>query len=208
MPYWDYWKARGGELKFPGVRFGRDTIFDYDFRMPDIFVATKVMVRAPEAPKLVPIDNPLASFKFPGKESDEAWGDLPWEEIQWKSVTSRHPATNKPAIAMTRQLNMMRESLITLYNTFLVDEKYQFYSDIATNAFGGGPKGPNNRGKGSMESLHGTYHSLIGGTGQMGDPKFAAFDPVFWFHHWYAFFATLSPFLALPLSFHNFASVS
>jgi len=42
-------------------------------------------------------------------------------------------------------------------------------------------------GRGSLEgSIHGNYHGLIGGPGHMGTPILAAFDPVFWFHHWYS----------------------
>lgn len=37
---------------------------------------------------------------------------------------------------------------------------------------------------GSIEGIHGDYHSLIGGeNGHMGHPSIAAFDPVFWLHH-------------------------
>jgi Common central domain of tyrosinase len=38
---------------------------------------------------------------------------------------------------------------------------------------------------GSIEGIHGNYHTLIGGTnGHMSHPSIAAFDPVFWLHHW------------------------
>ena len=38
---------------------------------------------------------------------------------------------------------------------------------------------------GSIEALHGNYHILLGGAnGHMSHPSIAAFDPVFWLHHW------------------------
>lgn len=38
---------------------------------------------------------------------------------------------------------------------------------------------------GSIEGLHGNYHTIIGGSnGHMSHPSIAAFDPIFWFHHW------------------------
>jgi len=38
---------------------------------------------------------------------------------------------------------------------------------------------------GSIEGLHGNFHTIIGGTnGHMSHPSIAAFDPIFWFHHW------------------------
>lgn len=188
LPYWDYWKPRGrGLVTFPGVvnDDGKRTSFKYDFRIPDIFVATKVMVRRPEVAKLVPMDNPLVSFSFPKKESDQAW------DTEWRPITSRHSEVKLPVTDMNNQLNMVRESNNTLFNNIVQDPAYQYYADFGKNAFkkpekipfGGGPKGP--RGKGSLENLHNTYHISIGGIqGHMADTSVAAFDPVFWIHHW------------------------
>lgn len=174
LPYWDYWKPRGGPVTFPGVLSkGKQTSFDYDFRMPDILVAKKVMVRKPETDKLIPIDNPLAFFNFPKKESDQVW------DTMWKPVTSRHPGVNKPVTAMDYQLNMARESSNTLFNTMVQDPAYRFYSDFCTNSFGG-----SSGGKGSLENIHNNYHRRIGCRGHMGQTSIAAFDPVFWIHHW------------------------
>lgn len=42
-----------------------------------------------------------------------------------------------------------------------------------------------NDAKGSIEGIHNNMHLIIGGSkGQMRNPQVAAFDPVFWFHHW------------------------
>jgi len=35
----------------------------------------------------------------------------------------------------------------------------------------------------SIEGIHDTIHTDIGGRGHMGDPAVAAFDPIFWLHH-------------------------
>lgn len=37
---------------------------------------------------------------------------------------------------------------------------------------------------GNVETLHDGIHNAFG-LGHMGIPEVAAFDPVFWFHHWY-----------------------
>ena len=43
----------------------------------------------------------------------------------------------------------------------------------------------NNRQEGdSLESSHDTVHNLVGGGGHMSNAGYAAFDPVFWLHHW------------------------
>lgn len=67
LPYWDYWNPLTIPLLFPVSVTGRETSFDYDFRIPDISVAKKILVRKPEGTKLDPIDNPLVSYKFPEK---------------------------------------------------------------------------------------------------------------------------------------------
>jgi hypothetical protein len=47
------------------------------------------------------------------------------------------------------------------------------------------PDVDNPEGVGNLEgTIHGNYHVLIGGNGVMSNPSVAAFDPVFWFHHW------------------------
>ena len=40
------------------------------------------------------------------------------------------------------------------------------------------------QGSGSIEDLHNKFHVLIGGRGVMGNPLVAAFDPIFFIHHW------------------------
>ncbi|KEP47461.1 tyrosinase tyrosinase: common central domain protein [Rhizoctonia solani 123E] len=36
---------------------------------------------------------------------------------------------------------------------------------------------------GSMEQVHNNVHSVLGGTGNMNDPDYASFDPIFFLHH-------------------------
>lgn len=38
---------------------------------------------------------------------------------------------------------------------------------------------------GSIEGFHDQYHGIIGGpVGHMSVPPVAAYDPIFWLHHW------------------------
>lgn len=39
-------------------------------------------------------------------------------------------------------------------------------------------------GWGSLEDIHNYVHDYVGGAGHIGDPAIAAFDHIFWFHHW------------------------
>lgn len=66
---------------------------------------------------------------------------------------------------------------------------YNKYSDFASNG-PPPPKSPDDKRDtvpiyGSLEGIHNQYHGIIGGfAGHMSRVPVAAFDPVFWFHHW------------------------
>jgi tyrosinase len=36
----------------------------------------------------------------------------------------------------------------------------------------------------SLEFIHNNIHNFSGGNGYLGDPSTAAYDPLFWLHHW------------------------
>ena len=44
------------------------------------------------------------------------------------------------------------------------------------------------QGSGSIEDLHNKFHGLIGKAGVMGNPSVAAYDPVFFIHHWWVIY--------------------
>lgn len=96
---------------------------------------------------------------------------------------ARGPAADKHGADQLRyNLNQMVAGRITIMLNILTDPPYQNFKAVATDQLveGDFTDGPS----GSLEgSLHADYHNLIGGGGHMEDGGFAAFDPVFWFHH-------------------------
>ena len=78
LPYYDYYRPRSYEVKFPGIIDNGMTSFPYDYSCPLIFTAPNLMIRkAPDdAPKLTP--NPLYSYKF-----DQA-GGMDWDKFTKK----------------------------------------------------------------------------------------------------------------------------
>ena len=80
-------------------------------------------------------------------------------------------------------------------------DDYEVFATKGTQFSGQDPKQGGKiltRASGSIEGLHGTYHIMVGGwndeaidskkkTGHMSSVPVAAFDPVFWMHHWYVF---------------------
>lgn len=75
FPYWDYFRPRDVDAKFPGITLdGNRTRHAYDFRMPDIFNVTDVMIRMPPYDRLEVRKNPLYTFKFTDKLNlDKDW---------------------------------------------------------------------------------------------------------------------------------------
>lgn len=75
FPYWDYFRPRDVDAKFPGITLeGNRTRYSYDFRMPDVFNVTEVMIRMPPHDRMEVRRNPLYNFKFTDKLNlDRDW---------------------------------------------------------------------------------------------------------------------------------------
>src|SRR4051794_6699718 len=85
---------------------------------------------------------------------------------------------------LSYNLNHNVQDRVRMLLAFMNDEPYKRFTAVASDSLvrgdmtktGGNPSG-------SLEGIHNTYHNLIGYGGHMNDPRFAAFDPVFWLHH-------------------------
>lgn len=76
LPYWDYYRPRGGRVKFPGIIDNGMTAFPYDYSCPEVFTTKELMVRMPPNNTPKSIKNPLFSYKF----DKDIMGD-DWEKI-------------------------------------------------------------------------------------------------------------------------------
>jgi tyrosinase len=80
---------------------------------------------------------------------------------------------------MNQDLNQEREGLVgTMFNLLTIGDykDYRMFSNHSTQS---------RLARGSVEGFHDQYHGIIGGfAGHMSYPPIAAFDPVFWLHHW------------------------
>jgi tyrosinase len=83
-----------------------------------------------------------------------------------RNATSRDDDVN--AIIVKQQPNL-RDMLYKLLTT------YQSFNQVSNKASGGTI--------GNFETLHDGIHSVFG-LGHMGIIEVAAFDPIFWLHHW------------------------
>jgi tyrosinase len=89
---------------------------------------------------------------------------------------------------MNNRLNTVREDHIRLCLALIEDEVYRNFRTFSTNAVlpkaNEQPEANLEKASGSIEDFHGKYHAIIGGTGHMSFISTAAFDPIFWMHHW------------------------
>lgn len=188
FPYWDYYRPRAkGTTPMPGITGpGGTTTFDYDFSVPQIFVVEQVMVRRYDKnDELHPIPNPLRKFSFPktgGLTTDDWTNAKGYSQTQ----TVRYPeSTNDLTGSITKQsfiLNRQREPNVKAIR--LMIKNYDSYASFASDSLTPGASG-------SLEDIHGDYHGFIGGgpafgsrMGHMSYVPTAAFDPIFWMHHW------------------------
>lgn len=115
-----------------------------------------------------------------------------------RSRTIRNPlvSSEKDDLdGVSKTLNMLRESSVE-QALDLMSSKYSKYLEFASEKprWKRDDHGKEIRGKdykpfvdgphGSLEDLHNTYHDICGGSGHMGRVPVAAFDPIFWLHHW------------------------
>lgn len=64
---------------------------------------------------------------------------------------------------------------------FYLVSAYARYGPFSNNQWNRGQPGI----YGSIEGVHDTVHGVAGGGGHMSAVPYAAFDPLFWLHHWW-----------------------
>lgn len=193
LPFWDYLRPRGGNTRFPGVKdpdWGT-TGYGWDFSIPYILETEDVMVYKPydkdnpqiKETDLQQIKNPLFAFDFPKKNgiSDAEYDKIEFTASRENTVRQDEELTGmNDSLRLNTVLAQRRESEVeTLLNLFYLPY-YKNYSIFSNKAV------VNKKSTvfGSVEGLHDDYHGNCGGVGHMGRVPLAAFDPVFWLHHW------------------------
>ena len=98
--------------------------------------------------------------------------------------TARWPGSHDPVNELNKALNEIREDYVRLSLNFIENGIYDDYYVFAQQ--GASVKDPQDgkTASGSLESIHNNYHDLLGTGGNMSYVETAAFDPIFWIHHW------------------------
>ena len=64
LPFWDYFRPRGGLVSFPGIFEDDMTSYPYDYSCPLAYSVDEIDVISPSTNLSGPIPNPLRSWKF------------------------------------------------------------------------------------------------------------------------------------------------
>ncbi len=125
------------------------------------------------------IDNPLYQFNF--HPANPAPGDF---DAQWSSrkTTVRYPDSSGGSrdAMVARVLTNENDSLRR--NVSLVLLSYHDFDAFSNNQWRGADQSHGSFG--SLEDMHNEIHDKTGGAGHMAALEVAAFDPLFWLHHW------------------------
>ncbi|KAF5588390.1 tyrosinase precursor (monophenol monooxygenase) [Fusarium pseudocircinatum] len=207
LPYWDYHRARGGPVTFPGVVDGTTTTSPYDFHAPRIFTKKRVMVKRLPDNKLIEMPNLFFQFEFDESGSDRI--DWRYSKARCestgvidklrdaKSRTCRHGGSEpENVILLNRLLNEVRQDQTRVSLALIEDKTYSHFKAFSTDSVmdsGLDPLKALRSSTGSIEGFHNDYHGHIGGFagdpkdditgGHMGSVPVAGFDPIFWIHH-------------------------
>lgn len=196
LPFWDYLRPRGGNTRFPGVKDDKygTTGYGWDFSIPYVLEVEKVMVYMPfdtDKPErseneLQEMDNPLFKFSFPKSDGikDQEWTSLGFTAS--RSFTVRQGKQESDHRQLNTVLAQRREGKVESLLDLFYHPKYKSFVRFSNKAskYDKEKKEWVATQYGSVESLHDGYHDYCGGTGHMGRVPVAAFDPVFWLHHW------------------------
>jgi tyrosinase len=188
------------------------TFYPYDFCVPQILTLETLKVKMWPDDKLQTIDNPLSGFKF-RKYAPDGIPDSDWKirgfdvsdygstryciaNVHQPSDPGRDQTSRWPDVPMERgfkssvqtlncSVNELREDTIRMSLNFVENGAYNDYLSYST-ARAPTAKDPldGKSAVGSLEGVHGNYHGLVGGEGHMSSVLTAAFDPIFFLHHW------------------------
>ncbi|KIM27070.1 hypothetical protein M408DRAFT_311628 [Serendipita vermifera MAFF 305830] len=149
-------------------------------------VVTKQMQVTLNGPKGVrTLDNPLYRYRFhpaQGVEFPNSGQFSSWPTtVRWPTNAQANATSSSDQMDafLLNQTLTIRDST---YNLLMSIHNYGFFSN---DRYPGPRTDPVNFA--SLETIHNGIHGSIGGVsgvgGHMGNPDFAAFDPIFWLHH-------------------------
>ncbi|EIN06741.1 Di-copper centre-containing protein [Punctularia strigosozonata HHB-11173 SS5] len=169
----DAWLEAARDLRAPYWDWAQDAI-------PPAEVIRLQKIQVTTAQGKAEVENPLYSYRFhPIDPSFDSFTDVP--TTVRNSQDDDPTKTNVPALIESLQglNNWLGDGIrAETYKTLVLLKNWKVFSNKGYQPKRGAIQLAN-----SLESIHDIIHVTVGGNGQMADPSYAAFDPIFWLHH-------------------------
>ncbi|KAI0330497.1 tyrosinase [Cubamyces sp. BRFM 1775] len=141
---------------------------------PEVVSLQKVAIQTSDGRRTL-VRNPLLRYRFQPVDPSFLGSFAKWP------TTIRYPTSTSPAAKddVKRLLEVLQANQTDLRSkTYALLTRARTWPDFSCNAAGDGHSTAN-----SLEAIHDSVHDAVGGTGHMGDPAYAGFDPIFMMHH-------------------------
>ena len=159
LPYWDWGQSSD---------------------IPDEWSSTTINILGTDG-NITAVANPLNQYAFhPIDPSFRRYRYARWQTTLRQPDSSSSDAQSQPQVAnQALGATDFKQLIFDLFPATLwqPDPWGQFSNHTWTDIH------PDQGELTSLESIHDDIHVDVGGTGHMGDPAVAAFDPIFWLHH-------------------------
>jgi tyrosinase len=211
LPYWDPCLPRQlGEDHSNDL--SSSSTLPYEFGIPKIVSKPKVFVKKQESSsELSEVDNPLYQYKFPENFRYPNNTDLFWQHpsknalIEDSSLEGTYHTVRAPdenGLQDDKYINTYMHHHIqsdigsSMYKVLTAHQKWAVFSnDVYDEDEAQNSKDGKSYIDHTLEGFHDNVHVFLGqgklgtgqkekGSGHIGDPNYAAFDPLFWLHHW------------------------
>ncbi|KAI0770111.1 photo-regulated tyrosinase [Fomes fomentarius] len=165
------WKQAAEDLRQPFWDWAKNAV-----PPPEIISLERVKITRPDGSTVL-VDNPFLRYRFRSSVSD-----FPDNLRHWPTTLRRPTTEGKDAADnVSQMISMLRgdQSNITLQTINLLTRvrTWPAFSNHSANGDDDDSVGS------SLEAIHDGIHDQVGGTGHMGDPATAGFDPIFYLHH-------------------------
>ncbi|KAI0822060.1 tyrosinase [Trametes gibbosa] len=163
------WRQTAASLRQPFWDWAKNAV-----PPPEVISMEWITIVTPDG-RRTRVKNPLLRYKFDPVDRSFAKPFSTWP------VTVRYPTREGPgaqddveALIVTLQANQAD----------LTSKIYNLLTRVHSwSAFSCHTPGDDGSASNSLEAVHDAIHDCVGGAGHMGDPAYAAFDPIFMMHH-------------------------
>ncbi|KAG8215731.1 common central domain of tyrosinase-domain-containing protein [Butyriboletus roseoflavus] len=184
------WVNEAKQLRFPYWDWA-DPKVDIE-GLPSLFYTEELTILG-TGQKSVTVPNPLTGYSFPylpDDFSDNTRSGITAYFTKWEKTYRYADSSPAPTgsniqtlqAALKQKADSVRTNIGMLFSFPDGGNPGVIYDEFSNTRNESRQDGDHNH-TGSLEGVHNSMHGNIGGNGHMGYPDYAAFDPIFFFHH-------------------------